>query len=54
MPDFEEMYFQLFASTADAVEALEAGEVGKAREILIFAQLRGEEAYMTADGQPMR
>jgi len=47
MPDFERMYFALFARTADAVEALERGEGDTALEILIKAQLEGEESYIS-------
>ncbi len=48
MPDFEEMYFLLFAATADAIQALEEGKLDRAREILIAAELRGEEQYISA------
>lgn len=43
------MYFKLFAATADAVDALEAGQPFKARQILIEAQLQGEESYISDD-----
>lgn len=49
MPNFKEMYFKLFAATADAVDALEAGQPFKARQILIEAQLQGEESYISDD-----
>lgn len=47
MPDFRKMYFQLFASIADALDALKAGNPERSREILILAQLRGEESYIS-------
>ena len=46
MPDFKELYFRLFAASADAVDAIEHMDIGKAREILIFAQQQCEEAYI--------
>lgn len=46
MPDFERLYFKLFAALADAVEAIEHNEVSKARKILIRAQQDAEEAYI--------
>ena len=49
MPDYEKLYFQLFAAMADAVEAMEAANYGQAKEILISAQQRAEEQYMDAE-----
>lgn len=49
MPDFEMMYFQLYANISSALEALESNDPEKAREILIFAQLQGEEADISGD-----
>lgn len=49
MPDYEKLYFQLFAAMADAVEAIEAANYGQAKEVLISAQQRAEEQYMDAE-----
>ena len=49
MPDYEQLYFQLFAAAADAVEAIEALNFGQARDILVSAQQRAEEQCMDAD-----
>lgn len=49
MADFEEMYFKLFAATADAVQALEHQQPEQARWILIEAQRRMEEMSLSAE-----
>lgn len=46
MPDFERLYFKLFAALADAVEAMEHDEIGEAKKILIRAQQQAEEEYI--------
>lgn len=48
-PDFERMYFKLFAAAVDAVDEIDRGNFLKARTILISAQLEGEEAYCAGD-----
>lgn len=47
MPDFERLYFKLFAALADAVEAIETDNPSAAREILIRAQQDAEEEYIS-------
>ncbi len=49
MADYKQLYFQLFAALADAVEALEAANYGRARDILTAAQQLTEEQFMDAD-----
>lgn len=49
MPNYKELYFQLFAAMADAVEAIEAANYGQAKALLIAAQQKAEEEYMDAD-----
>ena len=49
MPDFEKLYFQLFAAMADAMEAIERMDFGTAREVLIRAQQKCEEAYIAEE-----
>lgn len=44
VPDYEKIYYQLFARVADATEALEQGDTEQALEILIAAQQEAEEA----------
>ena len=49
MCDFERLYFQLFAATADATEALEQGDYDRARQILTSARQNAEEQYIRAE-----
>ena len=49
MPDFEALYYKLFACTEDAIAQLEQQNYGKAKEILIDAQQKAEEAFLAAD-----
>lgn len=46
MPDYEKLYFQLFAAMADAVEVIKTANYGTAKEILIRAQQEAEEDYI--------
>jgi len=43
MPDFEALYYKLFAAIADATEAIEARNYGLAEEILTRIQQEAEE-----------
>ena len=47
MPDFEKLYFKLFAALADAVEELENDRPDLAKERLIRAQQEAEEDYIS-------
>lgn len=47
MPDFEKLYFKLFAALADAVEDLESGDPARAKDRLIRAQQEAEEEYIS-------
>ena len=47
MADFEAEYYKLFAAAADAVEALDHWNPGRAREILIRAQQQAEDAILS-------
>lgn len=49
MPNFEALYFKLFASIADAVELLEQGQSEKAKERLITAMQVAEEQYLNEE-----
>ncbi len=48
MPDYEKMYFGLFNQVTDAIRALEKFNPSLAREILIKAQRKAEEQYISA------
>ena len=45
--DFEKLYFMMFNQMSRAIEAMNAGNFGIARDILIKAQQDGEEAYLS-------
>ena len=49
MPDYERLYFKLFAAMADAVEKLEQQNYGDAKGILISAQQEAEEQYLSEE-----
>ena len=49
MPNFEQLYYTLFAKVADAVEFLEQGRIRKAKEHLIRAMQEAEERYLQED-----
>jgi hypothetical protein len=47
MPDYQALYFKLFAAMADAVEHMEHENYGLARQTLIKAQQEAEEEYLS-------
>ena len=47
MPNFEKMYFQLFNAITDAIEEAEKMNFGQAKFILIKAQQKCEETYIS-------
>ena len=51
MPDYKTMYLHLFNRVSDAVNALEAMNLGQAKEIQIHAQQESEELYVDASEQ---
>ena len=51
MPDYQEMYYHLFRAVTDAIEALEALNIGESKEILIRAQQETEEIYISSEEQ---
>ena len=53
MDPFKTLYFNLFNSMTDAIDALDAMNFGKAKEILIAAQQNAEERYLSQE-QPDR
>ena len=46
MVDYKAMYFHLFGVMADAVEALETGNVWRVKELLLTAMQEAEERYI--------
>lgn len=50
MVNYETLYFGLFNAMTDAPTALEAQNYGTAREIMVAAQQKAEDAYLE-DGE---
>ena len=46
VPDYEKLYHLMVNASEDALAALEAGNPARAREILISAEQRAEDAYI--------
>ena len=46
MPDYQKMYTLLFNAATDALQALEALDLGQTRAILVRAQQQAEEMYL--------
>lgn len=44
--EYEKSYLLLFNAVTDALEALRAGDIPKARSLLINAQQRAEDAFI--------
>lgn len=49
--DYQKLYTTMFNAVTDALEELEALNIGKARELLKTAQIAAEEQYLEADEQ---
>jgi len=49
MPDYQALYFKLFAAIADAVDHMEEENYGLARQTLITAQQEAEEEYLSQE-----
>ena len=49
IPNYEKLYFKLFAAMADAVEDLEQENYGLAKRRLIAAQQEAEEEYLSEE-----
>ena len=49
MPDYEKMYHSLFNAITDALEQIEQQNFGSAKDLLIAAQQKAEEIYITAE-----
>ena len=48
MPDFESLYHIMVNASEDAIDALEKQNFGEAKRILIDAEQRAEEVYITS------
>lgn len=48
MTDYKKMYTTLFNAVTDALEKMEVQNYGDAKELLISAQQKTEEIYITA------
>ena len=50
MNGYKEIYLRLFNRVTGALELLDRGEAGRARELLISAQREAEEMFITQPG----
>ena len=50
MENYQKMYFLLFNAITDALAQIEDQNYGDAKDILIAAQQKAEELYITAKG----
>ena len=49
MANYEKMYSTLFNAITDALEQIEQQNFGSAKDLLIAAQQKAEEIYITAE-----
>ncbi len=49
MANYEKMYSTLFNAITDALEQIEQQNYGSAKDLLIAAQQKAEEIYITAE-----
>ena len=49
MADYNKMYLLLFNAISDALEQMESQNYGNATDMLIAAQQKAEEIYITAE-----
>ena len=49
MPDYATLYHLLFNTITDALEQMEQQNYGTAKDLLITAQQKAEEIYMSAE-----
>lgn len=50
--EYKEMYLMLFRAVTAAIEQLRARNYGRAEELLILAQQRAEEQYISVGEKP--
>ena len=53
MIHYKDLYLKLFSAAADAVDAIDEMNFGKAKEILLRAQLEAEEVHMEEPSGPV-
>ena len=49
MPDYQKMYYYLFSAITSAIEAMDELNIGQAKQMLILAQQKTEDIYISAD-----
>ena len=49
MPDYQRLYTLLFNAYTDVIEQIDRCNFGNAREILICAQQKAEECYLSEE-----
>lgn len=49
MSEFKKLYFELFNELSDVIDELEKQNYGFAKEKIMRAQCRAEEAYISAE-----
>ena len=51
MADYQKMYTTMFNAATDALSALDRLDVGRAKELLMQAQLRAEGEYLASNSE---
>lgn len=54
MPDYQKLYTKMFNAATDALEALDAWNIGLAEEFLRCAQQEAEDVYMNDESAVLR
>ena len=54
MPDYKQLYILMLDASEKAIEAIEKQNYGAAKEILIVAEQKCEEIYVSAPQQRQR
>ena len=54
MPDYKQLYILMLDASEKAIEAIEKANYGAAKEILIDAEQKCEEIYISAPQQRQR
>ena len=51
MTDYQKMYTTMFNAVTDALNALDRLDIGRAKELLMQAQLKAEGEYLASGGE---
>ena len=51
MEDYQKMYTTMFNAATDALNALDRLDIGRAKELLMQAQLKAEGEYLASGGE---